>query len=122
MIKQILVIGAAVSVFTLNGCSTARGFGQDLEDLGRIIQGQTAKNYQSHRSMKKVRAQKVDSTSVVTSSATSAPVVTSSVASGTTTYSYVEPAASTATEISQAPVVSYPYTPESTAVSRTPVH
>jgi len=112
MIKQILVIGAAVSVFTLNGCSTARGFGQDLEDLGRIIQGQTAKNYQSHRSAKKVGAQKLDS----------APVVTGSTVSESATYSYVEPASASATEISQAPVVSYPYTPAPAPVSQAPVH
>ncbi len=114
MIKQILVIGAAVSVIALNGCSTARGFGQDLEDLGRIIQGQTPKNYESHRTVKKVRAQKFDS----------APVVTGSVVNETTSYSYAEPVSQTAgqavTEVSQAPVTSYPYTPAPTSVSPTP--
>ncbi len=95
MVKGIILVGIAVSTIALNGCSTARGFGQDLEDLGRIIQGEKARNYQAHRS-----------TSVAAKRSSVGKVV-----SETTSYSYSDPSASQVVETSPAPVTTYPYTP-----------
>lgn len=80
MKKSLIIIGLAVSVTALNGCSTARGFGQDLEDLGRIIQGENAKNYEVNRSKSTASTSNYSDTASV---------------STTTSYAYVEPSTTT---------------------------
>ncbi len=80
MKKSLIIIGIAVSAIALNGCSTARGFGQDLEDLGRIIQGENAKNYEHNRTKSTASTSNISDTASV---------------STTTSYAYVEPSTTT---------------------------
>lgn len=115
MKKSIIVIGLAVSVIALNGCSTARGFGEDLEDLGRIIQGENATNYEQNRTKRTASSSNLSGTASVASTTSYAavePAATQSTAY-VTSESVVDPSTSS---IPQA--TSYPYPSGSSAVTQ----
>ena len=106
MKRSLIIIGLSVSVVALNGCSTARGFGQDLEDLGRIIQGENATNYEQNRGKSTASSGSVSSTASVASAANYAYVEPST----TQTTSYVTSEVVTDSNISSIPeAITYPY-------------
>lgn len=122
-IKKVALVALSALPFMLSGCNTAKGFGMDVEDLGRVIQGKESTHHVSTIKKAKTKAASTTTTfsSMPSSTATTTTTYSNSVGAvpaGTATYSdgvtysndgaavsVTSPNSSSGTE-----VYSYPYT------------
>lgn len=104
--KNTLLIAAMTVPVFLSGCNTAKGFGMDLEDLGRVIQGKDAANLKTDAATATSSTSTRNKTYSTTSS--SVPITSSTVVDQQVQYS-TGSGTSTGTQ-----VYTYPYTESGT--------